>query len=102
MSNYQFLEELFLKLQQRAKDNDPKQSYTAHLLNLDSESVAKKLMEEAFEVSLANVQMDQNNNKDQVIFEAADLTYHLMVLLVSKKIDFQDVINELEKRNNKK
>ncbi len=50
--------------------------------------------EEAIEVILAS----KHQSKKQVIYEVADLIYHLLVLLAEKKISIEDIYSELESR----
>lgn len=70
------------------------QSYTRALLDKGVAHCAKKLGEEAFETAMAAVQED----KDRLISEAADLVYHLLVVLKARDITFAEVEAELEKR----
>ena len=69
-------------------------SYTRQLLDRGVETCAKKFGEEAVEpVIAAMAQSDE-----RVASEAADVMYHLLVLLEVRKIDFSDVLRVLEKR----
>jgi len=97
MSYYSYLEELFKEMQSK-KNLEPHKSYTAYLSGLSSEAVSKKFMEEAFELSIANIEMVDGKGKAELIGEASDVIYHLMALLISKNLDFKDVVEELEKR----
>ncbi len=69
-------------------------SYTKTLLDSGPEGCAKKLGEEAAEVIIAGVGQDQAALKS----EAADLLYHLLVLLESRDVAFAEVTAVLEKR----
>ena len=69
-------------------------SYTARLLQDGVEKCAKKFGEEAFEVALAAMADDT----DHLTAEAADVLYHLMVLLAAKNVTLSDVMRELERR----
>lgn len=70
------------------------QSYTRKLLDAGPEKCAKKLGEEAAETIIAAlVQTD-----DDLQNEAADLLYHLLVLLESRMVKFEDVLKKLEQR----
>ena len=80
-------------LEERKKEN-PKNSYTSSLLNEGAEICCKKLGEESSELIIASMK----GNKEEIKNEAADLIYHLLVLLISKKIDFKDVLSILEDR----
>lgn len=69
-------------------------SYTAKLLDGGAELCAKKLGEEAVETVIAGVSQDSA----ALTAEAADLLYHLLVLLELRKISIDDVLAELEGR----
>lgn len=66
-------------------------SYTRQLLDGGPAKCAKKLGEEAIEVVLAAVNEDDEAMKN----EAADLVYHLLVLLEARDIKFADVLDVL-------
>lgn len=70
------------------------ESYTRALIDKGIAHCAKKMGEEAFETALAAVQED----KGRFVAEAADLIYHLMVLLQARGVALKDVEAELEKR----
>ena len=70
------------------------ESYTRALLDKGVAHCAKKLGEEAFETAIAAVQED----KSRVIAEAADLLYHLLVVLKARGVTLADVEAELDKR----
>lgn len=72
----------------------PEDSYTARLLSQGVEKCAKKLGEEAIEMALAAVSGD----KRHLTAEAADVLYHLLVLLAASEVPVGDVMSELEKR----
>jgi phosphoribosyl-ATP pyrophosphohydrolase len=69
-------------------------SYTAKLLASGTEKCAKKFGEEAFELAMASVL----GNKASTANEAADVLYHLLVLLQSSEVSLEDVMTILEKR----
>ena len=75
--------------------NATQESYTASLIALGPKRVAQKVGEEAVEVALAAVDGD----REEVINEAADLIYHLLVLLNSQGIQLADVTKVLESRH---
>jgi phosphoribosyl-ATP pyrophosphohydrolase len=70
------------------------ESYTAKLLSEGPAKAAKKLGEEAVEAVIAAVQGDQQN----LTAEAADVLYHLLVVLQGAHIPLSDVLAELERR----
>ena len=69
-------------------------SYTRKLLDAGPEKCAKKLGEEATETIIAALVQTDDDLKN----EAADLIYHLLVLLESRMVDFDDVLKKLEQR----
>jgi phosphoribosyl-AMP cyclohydrolase / phosphoribosyl-ATP pyrophosphohydrolase len=73
----------------------PSDSYTAKLMAQGPQRVAQKVGEEGVELALAAVA--QGNT--EVIREAADLLYHVLVLLQSKGLSLAEVVRELEDRN---
>jgi len=76
------------------KGASPESSYTAKILSQGAEKCAKKFGEEAFELAMASVQ----NNKTNIANEAADVIYHLLVLLQSADVPLVDVLSILESR----
>ncbi len=74
---------------------DPTVSYTARLLQAGLPHVARKVGEEALEVLVAALQ----EGPDGCVREAADLVYHLTVLLVAQGRSWQDVLAELRTRH---
>ena len=70
----------------------PEGSYTTHLFQKGPEKIRKKAGEEAIELVLART-------KEDLIYESADLIYHLMVLLEAEGLKIQDVLLELKKRH---
>ena len=70
------------------------ESYTRSLVDKGVAHCAKKMGEEAFETALAAVEDD----KGRVIAEAADLIYHLMVLLEARGVTLAEVEAELARR----
>tara|TARA_B100000029_G_scaffold226915_1_gene224682 strand:- start:236 stop:514 length:279 start_codon:yes stop_codon:yes gene_type:complete len=86
------LEELVNIIRER-KNLKPEKSYTNKLLN-DKNMCVSKVNEEINELLQA---IENNNNK---VHEAADVLYHLFVLLESSGIKIEDVMKELKKRQN--
>ena len=79
------------------KNDDPKDSYTAHLFSRGTTKIAQKVGEEGVEVALAAVA----ETKEDLLGECADLFYHTLVLLADQNIDLTEVMAVLEKRHNK-
>lgn len=76
------------------RNTSPEISYTAKLLSQGIEKCAKKVGEEAVEAAIAAVKGD----KEHLKLEAADLFYHLVVLLEVSGLPLAEVMSELEKR----
>lgn len=72
----------------------PEESWTARLVAGGQKKAAKKLGEEAVETVIAAVADDRKNLTD----EAADLIFHLLVVLRIADIPLADVLSELERR----
>jgi phosphoribosyl-ATP pyrophosphohydrolase len=70
-------------------------SYTASLFAAGPSRIAQKVGEEAVELALASV----NADRGRIASEAADLTYHLLVLLRQHGLRLADVVHELEQRH---
>jgi phosphoribosyl-ATP pyrophosphohydrolase len=87
------LAELEKRVHERAKASAA-ESYTRALLDKGVAHCAKKLGEEAIETAMAAVQEDRG----RLISEAADLLYHLLVVLEARGVALAQVEAELEKR----
>ena len=75
---------------------NPKEgSYTNYLFEKGIDKMLKKVGEESSEVIIAGAK----NDKEETIYEVADLAYHLMVMMVEQGITLQDVTAELAKRH---
>ncbi len=77
------------------KSADSESSYTAQLLQGPLRRAAQKVGEEGVETALAAVA----ETDDKLTSEAADLIYHLLVLLAAKDVKFDSVITELQRRH---
>lgn len=87
------IEELAALLSDR-KLNPKEGSYTTHLLTTGEDEIVKKVGEEAVEVILAA----KGQGSQRLVEESADLVYHLLVLLISRDLSWEDVLEELGKR----
>ena len=87
------LERLDLTIQGK-KTESPNKSHTAKLLKKGTEKCAEKFGEEAIELIVASVK----KKKKEIIGEAADTLYHMLVLLRSKNISINEVLTELASR----
>ena len=87
---------LFDTIVSRSSD-DPSKSYTARLISEGKEKCIEKLKEE----SLETVEAAEQDDVKQIIYESADLIYHLLVLLKKFDITPDQVYEELENREHK-
>lgn len=76
------------------RDADPQTSWTASLLAKGPETCARKFGEEAVEAVIEAVKGD----RARLTAEAADVLYHLLVMLVARDVTLADVLAELERR----
>ncbi len=76
------------------KGADPSSSWTAKLLSQGPEKCAEKFGEEAVEAIIEAVKGD----KDALTAEAADVLYHLLVMLTARDVALDDVLTELARR----
>lgn len=90
---YSVIDSLYHTIQER-KNEDTTKSYTAKLLKGDTNSMLKKIVEEAGEFCFAI----KDKNKDEAIYEAADIAYHILVAMASLNIDPDRVKQELKRR----
>ncbi|MFQ1021971.1 bifunctional phosphoribosyl-AMP cyclohydrolase/phosphoribosyl-ATP diphosphatase HisIE [Avibacterium paragallinarum] len=79
------------------KGADPESSYTAHLYSCGTKRIAQKVGEEGVETALAATVKD----REETICEAADLAYHLTILLQDANLSWADVIGKLKERHQK-
>jgi phosphoribosyl-ATP pyrophosphohydrolase len=87
------IEELNRRVAERAKAS-PDESYTAGLVRDGVDRCARKFGEEAVETIVAAVSRD----RDGLAAEAADVFYHLLVLLRAADVPLDDVLAELDRR----
>ena len=80
-------------LEQR-KSADPSSSYVAKLYAKGMDSILKKVGEEATETIIAA----KGNDKEQIIYETADLWFHTLIMLAKANLKPQDVLDELARR----
>jgi phosphoribosyl-ATP pyrophosphohydrolase len=84
---------LFLTLQDR-KNHPQTSSYTNELLVTGEDEIVKKIGEEAIELILAA----KGQGDQRLVEETADLLYHVLVLLVSRDLTWDDILAELAAR----
>lgn len=75
------------------KTNPKEGSYTNYLFEKGIDKILKKIGEESAEVIIG-----AKNSKEELIYEASDLIYHLLVLLVNERVTLGDLYEELSKR----
>lgn len=76
------------------KQADADSSYVASLYKKGPDAILKKIGEEATEVVLAA----KSKDRDQVVYETADLWFHTLVLLAYMELSPQQVLTELDRR----
>ena len=87
------LDDLYATILER-KTADPSSSWTAQLLAKGPEKCAEKFGEEAIEAIIEAIKGD----REKLTSEAADVLYHLLVMLASQDVPLRDVLNTLEAR----
>ncbi|MEM9575964.1 MAG: phosphoribosyl-ATP diphosphatase [Pseudomonadota bacterium] len=87
------LDRLFATIEAR-KTADPESSWTAQLLAKGPEKCAEKFGEESVEAIIEAVKGDN----DALTREAADVLYHLLVMLAARDVPLSDVLAELDRR----
>ncbi len=87
------LEDLYALLQDR-KEHPKEGSYTSYLFEKGTDKILKKVGEETTEVVIA-----AKNNRRELCYELADLTYHMMVLMVQQGITPRELLEELASRH---
>ncbi len=93
MENNQMLAELYTTVIER-KENPKEGSYTNYLMDKGLNKILKKVGEECTEVIIAA----KDNDNKELVFEVADLMYHLTVMMAVKGINWDDVAVELQQR----
>lgn len=76
------------------KNADPESSYVASLYHKGTDTILKKLGEEATETVIAG----KGGDRDEIIYETADLWFHSLVLLAHNNIEPQLILDELDRR----
>lgn len=94
LGDYQILQTLEKVIMEREKER-PEGAYTTYLFEKGVDKILKKVGEEAAEVIIAA----KNRSHEELKWEAADLLYHLQVLLVEQGLPFTEVLKTLEQRH---
>ncbi len=87
------LDQLYLLIKSRERDR-PEGSYTTYLFEAGLDKILKKVGEESAETIIAA----KNEDQERVTSEAADLIYHLLVLLVARGVSLAEISAELGRR----
>lgn len=87
------LQQLARVLEER-KAADPESSYVAKLYDKGLDAILKKVGEEATETVMAA----KDGNKEQIVYETADLWFHTLVMLAQQGLGPDDVLAELARR----
>ncbi|MET4561606.1 bifunctional phosphoribosyl-AMP cyclohydrolase/phosphoribosyl-ATP diphosphatase HisIE [Lysinibacillus parviboronicapiens] len=87
-----------VKIIEKREQEMPEGAYTTYLFEKGIDKICKKVGEEATEVVIGA----KNRDAEEVKWEAADLMYHLLVLLQEQKVSVFDVLHVLEKRHEEK
>lgn len=93
-----YLTKLAKTLSEKRKGGNPENSYVAKMFERGFDKIAQKVGEEAVEVVIAS----KNKDKNEFIYESADLVFHLLLLCEAKGINFNEIINELYTRRKAK
>jgi phosphoribosyl-ATP pyrophosphohydrolase/phosphoribosyl-AMP cyclohydrolase len=91
---YSVVDQLYHTILERKREGNSETSYTAKLLNGGSNKILKKVIEEAGELSLAVKDLD----RDEIVYESADLLYHSLVALAHSGVNPDKVRTELKRR----
>lgn len=91
----EFSLETLVKLIEGRKTDKKEGSYTTYLFQKGLDKILKKVGEESTEVIIAAKAKDKN----ETIYEIADLTYHLLVLMIEAGITLEDIHKELASRH---
>ena len=99
MADERFLAQLWAVIESRKADETASGSYTRKLL-AEPPKIRRKIAEEAYEVNEAHqALLDGKDSQDHLAHEAADLLYHLFVLLASADVTPSSVYSVLERRH---
>ena len=96
MQNYEVLKEISDVIDVRKQDAAPESSYVSKLMHKGEDAILKKVIEEAGEVLMAS----KDGDKLHLIKEVADVWFHTLVLLGYHGLRAEDVLMELQRRQN--
>lgn len=88
------LKKVYHVICERIKEGTPEKSYVAKLHMEGEQKILKKISEECFELIMAA----RGNDTKEIVHEASDLIFHLLILLAEKNIKPEAILTELERR----
>ena len=94
------LQDLYDLIQER-KEQRPEGSYTTYLFNSGLDKILKKVGEESAETIIAAKNAVNDETRKLLASEISDLLYHLLVLMVERKVGLSDIQAELHQRAGK-
>ncbi len=94
-NRHEFSLNSLMKLIEGRKTEKKEGSYTTYLFEKGIDKILKKVGEECTEVIIAG----KADDKKETVYEIADLTYHIMVLMIEMGISLEDIHNELASRH---
>ncbi len=89
----EILEEVFEVIRDR-RENPLEESYVSSLMDQGKERILEKISEESFEL----IKAADDESPEDIVHESADTIFHVMVLLASQGIEFDEVMEELRRR----
>ena len=92
---HEFSMDGLMELLKGRKEEMPEGSYTSYLFEKGIDKILKKVGEESTEVIIAA----KDRDRKETIYEIADLTYHVMVLMIEAGISLEDIHRELASRH---
>ncbi len=84
-------------IKQRIKDK-PENSYTAYLTTDDEKKALNKICEKIGEEATETILAAKDGIKGELIYESADLIYHIFVLLAYCGVEYEELMKEFERR----
>lgn len=94
-NRHEFSYQGLIELIEGRKTDEKEGSYTTYLFQKGLDKILKKVGEECTEVIIAA----KANDRDETIYEIADLAYHVMVLMIEQGISLEDIHKELASRH---
>lgn len=94
-TEHEFTLDMLMEVIKDRKDRPQEGSYTTYLFEKGLDKILKKVGEESTEVVIAG----KNRDRGELIYEVADLTYHVMVLMLEAGISLDDIRKELAGRH---